>query len=204
MAGERTGVRLRLRNAALDLYSERGFDKTTAAEIAALAGVTERSYFRHFADKREVLFDGEAAMEASLVDAVANAPAGLPPLPALLEAFLSVVPLFESDRALKERRHRVISATPELRERELAKVAHLTAAVTAALEQRDVPGSIASLAAFCGIAVLLRARLEWLAGSPRGYPALFTEAFADLASLFDLGDEQQLPWRFRQPPRDAT
>jgi AcrR family transcriptional regulator len=189
MAGERKGVRLRLRNAALDLYSERGFDRTTAAEIAALAGVTERSYFRHFADKREVLFDGEAAMEAALADAMANAPAGLPPLPALLEAFLSVVPMFESERALKERRHRVISATPALRERELAKMAHLTDTITAALERREVPTAIASLAASCGIAVLIRTRLEWLAGSPRGYPALLTEAFADLASLFDRGDK---------------
>jgi AcrR family transcriptional regulator len=189
MAGSRKGVGRRLQIAALDLYSERGFDRTTAAEIAALAGVTERTYFRHFPDKREVLFDGEATMEASLVDAVAKAPTGFSPLPTLLAAFLSVVPMFESDRALKERRHRVISASPELRERELAKFAYLTEAIAAALEDRDVPEALASLAASCGIAVLTRVRLEWLAGSPRGYPALLTGAFADLASLFDLGDE---------------
>jgi len=183
-------VRPRLQRAALELFSERGFDRTTAAEIAALANVTERTYFRHFPDKREVLFDGEAAMQRSLADAVANTPARLAPLPMLLQAFLSVVPMFESDRELKERRHRVISATPELQERELTKLAHLTDAIGTALEHRDVPPHIASLAATCGIAVLTRVRLEWLAGDTRDYPALLADAFADLASLFDLNAGQ--------------
>lgn len=98
MAGSRKDVRLRLQRAALELYAERGFDRTTAADIAALAGVTVRTYFRHFPDKREVLFDGEAALQAALADAVSNARADLPPLPALLEAFLSAVPMFERDR----------------------------------------------------------------------------------------------------------
>jgi AcrR family transcriptional regulator len=190
VAGSRKDVRPRLQRAALELFSERGFDRTTAAEIAALANVTERTYFRHFPDKREVLFDGEAAMQRSLADAVANTPAGLAPLPILLEAFLSVVPMFESDRELKERRHRVISATPELQERELTKLAHLTDAITIALEHRDVPPHIASLAATCGIAVLTRVRLEWLAGDTRDYPTLLAGAFADLASLFDLSAGQ--------------
>src|ERR1700734_2171268 len=102
MAGSRKDVRLRLQRAALELYAERGFDRTTAADIAALAGVTERTYFRHFPDKREVLFDSEAAMTASLVDAVLNVPADLPPLPALREAFVSITPMFERDRAAKQ------------------------------------------------------------------------------------------------------
>ena len=101
MAGSRKDVRLRLQRAALELYAERGFDRTTAADIAALAGVTERTYFRHFPDKREVLFGGEAPLQAALAEAVLAAPAGLPPLPALLAAFLSVVPMFEEDRAGK-------------------------------------------------------------------------------------------------------
>lgn len=186
MAGSRKDVRLRLHNAALELYTERGFDRTTAAEIAARAGVTERTYFRHFPDKREVLFDGEAAWQTSLVDAVANAPE-LPPLQMLLQAFLSFVPRFESDRALKERRHRVISATPELREREAMKLARLTDAITDALEQRDIPRSLAALAAACGVGVLGRVRLEWLAGTPRNYSTLLTDAFRDLDLLFQEG-----------------
>jgi AcrR family transcriptional regulator len=182
MTGSRTNVRLRLQAAALELYTERGFDRTTAAEIAARAGLTERTYFRHFADKREVLFDGEAALQTALVDAVADAPESAP-LPMLLHAFLAVVPLFEADRALKQRRHRVVAATPALRERSVVKLAHLTEAIAGALEKRDVPRPVASLAATCGMGVLSRVRQEWLAGTPLGYPALLTDAFQDLNLL---------------------
>ncbi len=183
MAGSRKDVRLRLQRAALELYAERGFDRTTAADIAALAGVTERTYFRHFPDKREVLFGGEAPLQTALAEAVLAAPAGLPPLPALLAAFLSVVPMFEEDRAGKTLRHQIISSTPELQERELIKLAHLTEAITSALQQRAVPPGQASLAAACGTAVLSRARLQWLEGSPRDYPTLLTNAFTELGLL---------------------
>src|SRR5271170_2762589 len=64
----------RLQEAALDLYSERGFDQTTAAQIAARAGLTERTFFRHFADKREVLFGGSALLQERIVAGVAGAP----------------------------------------------------------------------------------------------------------------------------------
>jgi AcrR family transcriptional regulator len=189
MAGSRKDVRLRLQRAALELYAERGFDRTTAADIAALAGVTERTYFRHFPDKREVLFDGEAELQAALADAVSNAPAGLPPLPALLAAFLAVGPLVERDRAVKELRHRIISLTPELQERELTKNAHLTEAVSEALELRAVPPGLASLAAACGTAALNRARLQWLGGSDRDYATLLTDAFAELGLLVTARDD---------------
>jgi AcrR family transcriptional regulator len=188
MAGSRKDVRLRLQRAALELYAERGFDRTTAADIAALAGVTERTYFRHFPDKREVLFDGEAVLRAALVDAVSNAPAGLPPLPTLMAAFLSVAPMFEQDRAAKELRHRIVSVTPELQERESMKLTHLTEAITEALERRATPPGPASLAAACGTAVLTRARLQWLEGSPRDYAALLTDAFTELGLLVTVGD----------------
>ena len=188
MAGSRKDVRRRLQLAALELYGERGFDRTTAAEIAVLAGVTERTYFRHFPDKREVLFDGEAAWQAAVVDAVANVPDGLAPLPTLLEAFLTVVPILERDRAMKERRHRVISAAPELRERELTKLAHLSEAIASALKERRVPEDVAYLASTCGVALLSRVRLTWLAGTPADYPTLLTAAFADLGSLLTVGD----------------
>jgi AcrR family transcriptional regulator len=190
MGGSRKGVRQRLQHAALELYAERGFERTTAADIAALAGVTERTYFRHFPDKREVLFDGEAALAASLADAVLTAPPGLPPLSTLLAAFLSAAAIFERDWALKERRYRIVAATPELHERELSKWAHLTEALASALEQRGVRPSVASLAAGCGTAVLSRARLEWLAGSQRGYPALLNDAFAELGLLIEANKDE--------------
>ncbi len=190
MTGSRKDVRLRLQNAALELYAERGFDQVTAAEIAAQAGVTERTFFRHFPDKREVLFDGEAALQALLTKAVANAP-GPGPLPLLLHAFLSVVPHFESDRELKARRHQVVWAAPELKERSVTKMARLTEALAQALEQRGIPRPAADLAAACGMGVLTRVRLEWLAGTPSDYATLLTDAFAELRLL--LRDEPAAP-----------
>jgi AcrR family transcriptional regulator len=189
MGGSRKDVRVRLQRAALELYAERGFDRTTAADIAALAGVTERTYFRHFPDKREVIFDGDAETRAALVDAVSSAAAGLPPLPALLEAFLSVAPMLERDRPVKELRHRIVASTPELQERDLMKWALLTDAVTEALEQRAAPPGLASLAAACGTAVLTRARLQWLAGSQCDYATLLTDAFAELGLLVTARDQ---------------
>lgn len=173
---------MRLRNAALELYAERGFDRTTTADVATLAGVTERTYFRHFSDKREVIFDGEAAMHASFVGAVAEAP-DLAPLGVLRHAFSSLASRFEDDRDLQSHQHRVIAAAPELREREATKAAHLAEVVADALEQRGTPRPLAWLAASCGIAVLRRARGEWLAGPPSSFVALLADAFDDLDLL---------------------
>src|SRR5579871_2964583 len=117
----------RLRRAALELYGERGFEQTTVAEIAARAGLTERTFFRQFADKREVLFAGSEALEQRLVEAVAEAPDPLSPIAAVargLEAVGAALPARELARARQE----VIAANAELRERELAKLASLAAA----------------------------------------------------------------------------
>lgn len=182
-------MRLRLRTAALELYEERGFDRTTTAQVATFAGVTERTYFRHFPDKREVIFDGEAALLASMTAVVAGAPE-LAPMGVLRHAFLSIASGVEDDRDLQARQHRIITATPELRERAAIKAAHLTEAVTDALERRGTPRSLASLAAACGIEVLSRARHEWLEGSPRSFAALLAGAFDDLDLLLQSGAAQ--------------
>jgi len=118
-------VRTRLQGAALELFRERGYDRTTAAEIAARAGVTERTFFRYFPDKREVLFDGEAMVQAALTASIADAPAGLGPLDTLFRAFRSFQPVLEDNWSYSKPRHEVISATPALHERELAKIAAL-------------------------------------------------------------------------------
>ena len=104
----------------MELYAERGFDRTTTAEIAARAGVTERTFFRHFPDKREVLFDGEAALRADLTESVVGAPDGLPPLEVLIRAFRKAGRIVEGNRRFAEPRLAVIAATPALRERVLA------------------------------------------------------------------------------------
>src|SRR6516165_8453447 len=108
----------RLQEAALALFSERGFDQTTAAQIAARAGVTERTFFRHFADKREVLFGGSELLKERIVRGVAGAPADEGPLEAVargLDAAASMLGEFRRD--LSAQRHAVIAANPELRER---------------------------------------------------------------------------------------
>src|SRR5262245_28511214 len=126
----------RLRQAALDLYGERGFESTTVAEIAKRAGLTERTFFRHFADKREVLFAGSEALEELLVRTVVEAPASLAPLDAVgagLEALGEVLPeRAETSRA----RQAIIDANPELQERELIKLAALSRALAGALRER--------------------------------------------------------------------
>src|SRR3954464_15916262 len=97
-------ARRRLQQAALELYRERGFDRTTTAEIAARAGVNERTFFRHFPDKGEVLFDGEAELRAALTRAVAEAPGDLGPLDTLLHAFRQAGRVLEDNRPFSEPR----------------------------------------------------------------------------------------------------
>ena len=118
-------ARQRLQQAAIELFGERGYEQTTAAEIAARAGVTERTFFRHFADKREALFDGQAKLRTALSAAIAEAPAELQTMETLSRAFHSVVPLLEANRPLSLPRQAVIASSPALQERELAKEAAL-------------------------------------------------------------------------------
>ena len=165
MAENDDSVRGRLQQAALQLFRERGYDRTTAAEIAAQAGVTERTFFRHFTDKREVLFDGEAILRAALTGAIADAPSGPGPLDTLFQAFRSVLSLLVDNRPYSEPRQVVISATPALQERELAKVAALADALAAALKARGVADLQADLAARIGMAAFTHATIAWLDGS---------------------------------------
>src|SRR5580692_1650002 len=144
----------RLQEAALALYSERGFDRTTAAQIADRAGLTERTFFRHFADKREVLFGGSAVLQERIVAGVAGAPGADGTLDAVsrgLDAAAAMLGEFRRD--LSRQRQAVIAANPELRERELAKLADYAAAVADTLRQRGVGELQAILAAESGMSV---------------------------------------------------
>lgn len=162
MAKQESDARMRLQQAALELFEERGYDRTTAAEIAARAGVTERTFFRHFPDKREVLFDGQAVLVDALTASVASAPAELGPLDTLFRAFRSVTQLLEGNRPFSKPRQEVISATPALHERELAKLEALSDALAFALTARDVPDVQAHLAARAGMAAFAYATIAWL------------------------------------------
>jgi AcrR family transcriptional regulator len=176
-------ARRRLRQAALELYQERGFDQTTAAEIAARAGVNERTFFRHFPDKREVLFDGEADLRAALMRAVAEAPEGLEPFEVLLCAFRKTARNLENNRPFSEPRWKIIAATPALRERELAKHAWLTDAVAEALRQRGVDDGLAGLAGRTGWAAYQHAVRAWIDDPAQSLDAHLSQAFDDLHTL---------------------
>lgn len=156
-------ARGRLEKAALELYADRGFDRTTVAEIARRAGLTERTFFRHYADKREVLFHGQSALTDLVVGTLTDAPAGLAPIDAVVGALEAADGFFGERRDGARLRQGVISAHAELRERELIKLAHLAAAMTDALHVRGVPDPTAGLAAEAGIAVFRSAFERWLA-----------------------------------------
>jgi len=176
-------ARRRLQQAALELYQERGFDQTTAAEIAARAGVNERTFFRHFPDKREVLFDGEADLRAALTRAVVEAPEGLEPFETLLYAFRKSAQNLENNRPFSEPRWKIIAVTPALRERELAKHASLTDAVAEALRLRGAGDWLASLAARTGWAAYQHAVQAWIDDPAQSLDAHLQRAFDDLRAL---------------------
>jgi AcrR family transcriptional regulator len=155
-------ARGRLAQAALELYSERGYDQVTVAEIAQRAGLTERTFFRHYADKREVLSYGAALLQERLVRGVEEAPAGMAPVDVVGAALESAAEeVFGADGTFAARRQAVVAASPELLERELIKMAMFAVAVAAALRRRGVAEPAASLAAEAGIAVFKVAYQRW-------------------------------------------
>lgn len=164
MPRDGSDARLRLQHAAVQLFSEQGYDATTTAQIAAHAGVTERTYFRHFIDKREVLFDGQLELTAVLTRAVVDARPDLAPLAVLHRALLQVAPLIEGNRLFNEPRAKIIAGVPALRERELAKVDALTSAVASAFVERGLAHTPSILVAQFGVAALGEAVRLWLAG----------------------------------------
>jgi len=176
-------ARRRLRQAALEMFVEHGYESTTTAEIAARAGVTERTFFRHFPDKREVLFHGEAEFRDALVDATAAAPAELGPLDALRFAFSSVEQILRENWSFAEPRAAVIAQTPALQERVLTKTAGLTTAMSHALRLRGVEAGMATLAAQVGMAAFNRAASMWAADKAAGLDAHLVQAFDELRGL---------------------
>src|SRR5215475_13900571 len=99
----------RLGQAALELYTERGFDQTTVAEIAERAGLTERTFFRHFADKREVLFWGQDTLIELATSRIAAAPDSGSPIDAIGEALQAIGTMFEGRHGHARRRQAVIA-----------------------------------------------------------------------------------------------
>ncbi|HEX4248709.1 MAG TPA: helix-turn-helix domain-containing protein [Pseudonocardia sp.] len=154
-------ARGRLAEAALALYGEHGFEQTTAAEIAKRAGLTERTFFRHFADKREVLFGGGELAEI-VVGGALGAPEGVTPIEMVAAALEATGAMFEDRHAFARQRQAIILANAELLERELIKMASLASALADALRRRGVPEIAANLTAEVGVAVFRVAFERWV------------------------------------------
>ena len=174
----------RLEQAALALYGERGFENTTVAEIAKRAGVTERTFFRHYADKREVLFGGGREMQELLVTTVEDAPKSLAPIDAVAAGVEAVATALQKRREIARQRQKVIAANAELRERELIKLASWASAIADALRRRGVDDPAARLTAEAGLAVFRVAFERWIDESnKREFPELVRESVDQLKAV---------------------
>jgi AcrR family transcriptional regulator len=177
-------ARGRLEQAALALYGERGFEQTTVAEIAARAGLTERTFFRHFADKREVLFAGSSSLQDLLVSTLASTPDSAAPIDAVAAAIEAAGALLQERSEYARRRQAVIAANAELQERELIKLASLSAALADTLRRRGVGDPAASLTAEAGIAVFRIAFECWIKEpNQRDLPQLMRESLDELKAV---------------------
>ena len=166
------------------LYGERGYDDTTVAQIAERAGLTERTFFRHFADKREVLFGGAGTLQGHLVDAVADAPDAAGPIDAVARALEVAGHLFEERRAFARQRQAILAASGELQERELLKLASLAAALAEALRRRGVDEPAASLTGELAIAVFRIGFEQWVAdGNERTLLDLMREGLDEVKAV---------------------
>ncbi len=176
-------ARGRLERAAMELYVERGFEQTTVAEIAERAGLTERTFFRYFADKREVLFWGAGALQELIVGALTSALESAAPMDAVAAALEAAGAGMQERRDSAPQRQAVIAANPDLQERELIKLASLAAAMAAVLRQHGVKDPAASLTAQAGIAVFHVAFERWISDTSQDLPHIIRESLAELRAV---------------------
>jgi AcrR family transcriptional regulator len=171
----------RLITAAIELFDEQGYEATTVAEIAERAGLTKRTFFRYFSDKREVLFSGSGELERLWLEGVAAAPADATPLAAVSAGLDPVAEMFSERHHFARIRARIVEANPELQERELIKLQRLAAAVTTALVKRGVSAHAAMLAAQAGVTVFHVAFGQWVAqDDPTALRRLMDESLEEL------------------------
>lgn len=167
----------------MELFQQRGYEHTTVADIAAKAGLTERTFFRYFSDKREVLFSGAKALEKLIVDAIASAPVALPPFEVVFAALKTTAPLFESRRAHARQRQALLSQHAELRERELGKLANIAVRISESLQARHVSAANATLIAEAAVAIYRSAFERWVADTKHDLPHHLQAALAQLRKL---------------------
>jgi len=176
----------------MELFSEDGYEQTTVAEIAARAGLSERTFFRHYADKREVLFSGTTAFRDNFVNSITQAPDDATPLQTVTVALDTAAAALEQyrGREFAAARQRIIVSNSELRERELIKLADVVAGMAEALHARGVEEPLASMTAELGMAAFRVAFERWVAdGEDRGLSELIDESLAGIsAAVTQRGD----------------
>ena len=186
-------ARGRLTQAAYELYEERGYEATTVAEIASRAGLTERTFFRHFADKREVLFDGSDELLATFVGTIQAADPGVGPFDAVVASLDASAAFFDGRHPHSVRRQRLISSHAELQERELIKMARLAEAMAEALRERGVAESVAGLTAEAGIVVFKVTFARWVDESnERPFAELIRDSLDELRTIATAGQSAAL------------
>lgn len=185
MARWEPGTSERLRAAALELFTTRGYEQTTAADIAGAVGLTERTFFRHFSDKREVLFGGQEQLTAAFLGGISAAPDDAAPLDLVDAALESGAVLFPDERRAHSRlRQSVIDRNPGLQERERHKMSGLAAAIGDALRARGVGEPAATLAAESASTVFGIAFAQWIRdGEQRSLRDIEQDVLAELREL---------------------
>jgi AcrR family transcriptional regulator len=174
----------RLMSAAIELFDEQGYEATTVAEIAERAGLTKRTFFRHFSDKREVLFSGSQELQRLWLEGLGAAPAGASPLAVVTSGLDPVAEMFAERHGFARIRAQIIKANPELQERELIKLQNLAAAIRDALVERGVAVNAAILAAQAGVTVFHVAFAHWVQqDDPTAFRQLIDEALDELRSV---------------------
>jgi AcrR family transcriptional regulator len=193
MARWEPDARGRLEKAAMELFQKRGYAETTVEEIAAHASLTERTFFRYFTDKREVLFSGSKELEKAIIDGIESAPREASPLDVVVVAFEAAGAELQQRRDLNfvRARYALVKKHAEIQERELIKLASLAVAVTEALRTRGVAEPAASVAAEAGVAVFKIGFERWVSQrKPHDFSAHIREAAATLKLLTAAGKVQ--------------
>jgi AcrR family transcriptional regulator len=182
MARWEPNARERLERAALALFAENGYDATTVAQIADRAGLTKSTFFRHFADKREVLFGGQESLTEAFTRAIGAAPPSATTTDCLAAALEAVEVVFTPQRhEFALQRRDVIAAHSELQERELLKMARLGLAVAGALRDRGADDVTARLAAEVGMLAFSTAFARWaVPGNEEPFPPIAHAALREL------------------------
>ena len=174
----------RLKLAALDLYATRGYHDTTVGDIASHAGVTSRTYFRYFPDKREILFGGADELRNRIERALRDAPANLPPSDATLQAMSSCDDLFQpSEHEHLRQRDAIIRSADELQEREARKLASIAAVMAAGLVERGFGKDDAQLVADLALVVFKQASRLWMDEPATSYAILLRRAAAQARTI---------------------